>query len=195
MLKIVSGEYKSRQLHAPPDAAISRPYPHRVREAVFNLLRGWCDDASVLDLFAGVGSMGLEAISRGATSVLMVEQDRQIHGLLERNIEELGCEDRAQAMRGDALAATCLLRARQPVDLIFVDPPYPLMTTPESRQTVLDQIARCRSVMGDRGFVVLRSPSRPEGDEYDIPGFDGPEERDYGKGMWVLLYAPAPASG
>jgi len=191
MLKIISGEYRSRQLHTPPDESITRPYAHRVKESVFNLLRGWFEDANVLDLFAGVGTMGLETASRGAKQVLMVEQNRTIFQLLEKNIELLGCGDRATAMMGDALGQTCLLRAPRPVDLVFVDPPYAMMLQQESQDRVLQQVKHVRALMGDSGFLVLRSPISPDGPQWEIPGFDGPEVHRHGKDMFVLLYAPA----
>jgi 16S rRNA (guanine966-N2)-methyltransferase len=190
MLKIIGGEYRSRQLATPPDEAVTRPYSQRVKESVFNLLRGWFDDANVLDLFAGVGTIGLEAVSRGAKQVLMVEQDRKIFGLLQKNIETLGCGDRAIAMQGDALGQTALLRAPRPVDVVFIDPPYAIMQPPEGRARVLEQARRVRDVMAEQGFLVLRSPVRPEGPEWTIEGFDGPEEHRHGKDMWVLLYSP-----
>lgn len=195
MLKIISGQYKSRVLKTPPDSQITRPYTQRVRESVFNLLRGWFEDASVLDLFAGVGSMGLEAVSRGARTVLLVERNQKIADMLQANIDELGCSDRARILPGDALAQTCLLRAERPVDVIFVDPPYEMMKGEESRTRVLEQVSRCREIMGDEGFVVLRSPLGPNRIDLTIPGFHGPEEHTYGKEMSVLLYAPAPTGG
>lgn len=190
MLKIISGEYRSRRLASPPDETITRPYAQRVKESVFNLLRGWFDDARVLDLFAGVGTMGLEAVSRGASQVLMVEQNRSIFRLLEENIQSLDCGDRATAMNADALGQTCLLRAPQPVDIVFVDPPYAMMREEASQQRVLGQVQRVRSVMGDSGFLVLRSPQKPHGPQWELEGFDGPEVHKYAKDMWVLLYAP-----
>jgi len=194
MLKIIAGEFKSRQLEAPRDASVTRPYPARVREAVFNLLRGWFEGARVLDLFAGVGSMGLEAVSRGAAHVLLVERDKRVYSFLQRNIEALGCGDRAEAMMSDALGPTCLARAPRPLDIAFVDPPYPIMADERRRPMVLAQIARLRGIMGDRGFIILRSPLGPDEADLAIPGFDGPEARQYGDDMWVLLYSPAAVS-
>jgi 16S rRNA (guanine966-N2)-methyltransferase len=189
MLKIIAGEYRSRRLLSPEDDALSRPYGARVKESVFNLLRGWFEGAHVLDLFAGVGTMGLEAVSRGATKAVLVERDRDIFELLKRNIETLGCDDRAQAVHADALSPAALDRAPMPVNLVFVDPPYSLMEEQKGRQRVLAQIERCRPRMADQGFVVLRSPV-PADAEFTISGFDGPEEHRYGKDMNVLLYAP-----
>lgn len=191
MLKIIGGEHRSRILLSPDDDRTSRPYTSRVKETVFNLLRGWFEDARVLDLFAGVGTMGLEAVSRGAAQVVMVERDRDVYDLLKRNIESLGCEDRATPIMGDALSPAVIFRAPKPVDVIFIDPPYDMMHDERLRTKVLEQIARMREVMGDKGFVVLRSPIAATEAEFAIPGFDGPEAHHYGPEMHVLLYAPA----
>jgi 16S rRNA (guanine966-N2)-methyltransferase len=191
MIRIIAGEYRSRVLASPEDAETSRPYTSRVKESVFNLLRGWFEEgATALDLFAGVGTMGLEAISRGASHVTLVERDRAVGRLLRQNIEALGCEDRATVISGDALSPTVVTHARKPVDVIFVDPPYDMMLQAKSRQRVLDQIARCRSIMGEKGFVVLRSPIGTGAANFAIEGFDGPEAHDYSHEMHVMLYAP-----
>jgi len=195
MPRIIAGEYRSRRLVGPDDEDPSRPYLDRVKESVFNLLRGWCEGARVLDLFAGVGTMGLEAVSRGAASVLMVERDRRVFEVLQRNIEALGCGDRAVAMMADALGQTALLRAPRPIDLAFVDPPYAMMHEESGRGRVLRQIGRCAEVMAQRSFLVLRSPVGAGEADLAVPGCVGPEAHAYGHGCWVLLYQPAPRHG
>jgi 16S rRNA (guanine(966)-N(2))-methyltransferase RsmD len=191
MPRIIAGEFRSRRLLSPPDDEITRPYPDRVRESVFNTLREWFDEESrVLDLFAGVGSMGLEAVSRGATDVLMVERSRPIYRLLQQNIDALGCGDCAKALLGDALGPVCLARAPRPVDLVFLDPPYAMMREAASRQRVLAQAGRCRDVMAERSFLILRSPIGPTEADLSISGFEGPEDHRYGRGMWVSWYQP-----
>ncbi len=190
MLKIIGGEHRSRILLSPEDDRTSRPYTGRVKETVFNLLRGWFENARVLDLFAGVGTMGLEAISRGAAAVVMVERDREIYDLLKRNIQALDCEDRATPILGDALSPATLFRAPRPVDVTFIDPPYDMMQDERMRRKVLEHIARVRGLMGEKGFVVLRSPISATEADFAIEGFDGPEAHDYGPEMHVLLYAP-----
>jgi len=191
MLKILGGEFRSRILHAPKDDTLSRPYGSRVKESLFNLLRGWFDEATVLDLFTGVGTMGLEAISRGAKQVVMVEKDRQVFALLKRNIADLKCEDRATAMQADALGPVALAGVPRPVDVIFIDPPYELMMQEKSRDRVMEQVTRCRTLMADKGFLVLRSPIGAEQADFAVAGFDGPEVHKYGPDMHVMLYAPA----
>ena len=190
MVKIIAGEFRSRQLMTISEDESTRPFLSRVKESVFSMLHEWFQDARVLDLFAGVGTVGLEAISRGAAEVLMVERNKKTYRVLKKNIELLGCGDRAKTLLGDALGQISLLQAPQPVDLVFIDPPYAMMQDPAVRRRVLDQIRRCRGIMGDRGFVVLRSPLGPD-DIEPVEGFDGPEAHQYRKDMWVLIYEPA----
>jgi 16S rRNA (guanine966-N2)-methyltransferase len=191
MLKIIAGEHRSRILQGPPDESVSRPYSNRVKESVFDILRGWFEGVRVLDLYAGVGTVGLEAISRGAARVVMVEKNRDILHLLRQNIESLQCGDRATAIAADALSETAIAAAPVPVDLVFVDPPYEAMADDRSRQRVLAFLSRCRSIMNEKGFLILRTPDRPHDGNHDIAGFAGPEVHDYGRGsMFVLFYQP-----
>ncbi|MHC4220139.1 MAG: RsmD family RNA methyltransferase, partial [Planctomycetota bacterium] len=190
-VRIIAGEFRSRQLLTVKDDETTRPFLSRIKESVFSMLHEWFEEARVLDLFAGVGTVGLEAVSRGAASVLMVENSKRTFRLLQENIEQLGCGERARALFGDALGRTCLLEAPRPVDLVFVDPPYTMMQQPLSRQRVLDQVIQCREVMADKGFVILRSPLSPDDADFTLPGFNGPEPHRYRKDMWVLIYEPS----
>lgn len=190
MLKIIGGEYKSRRLASPVDAAVTRPYTNRVKETVFNLLRGWFEGAIVIDLFAGVGTMGLEAASRGTKQVMLVEQNRDMAALAKQNINALGCGDRVELMQADALSSVWIARAPRPVDVLFIDPPYAMMEDPVSQRHVLVQIERCHELLARPAFVVLRSPIEPD-ETFTLSGYDGPEVHRYSKVMRVLLYAPA----
>jgi len=164
----------------------------RVKDSIFNLLRGWFEDARVLDLFAGVGTLGLEAASRGAAEVVCVERDRTVRTFLLRNIDTLGCGDRVRAIPADALAVPTSGIVAGPFDIVFMDPPYALFAEERSRDRVLAAASGCRELMGERGFLVLRRPvERDSPPPPALEGFDGPEVHDFGKGMQVLLYCPA----
>ncbi len=193
MLQIIGGEYRRRRLKTPADTEDTRPYSARARESVFNLLRGWFDGGRVLDLFAGVGTMGLEAVSRGAAEVVMVEQNHRILRFLNENIEMLGCRDRARAVQGDALSPQILSAAPRATEIVLIDPPYATMRDEKIRDQVTAQANRCRTIMADSGFLVLRTPIEPkEPDGWArLADFDGPEVHRTGRDMWVLLYAPA----
>jgi 16S rRNA (guanine966-N2)-methyltransferase len=190
VLKILSGEYRSRILLTPEGEDRTRPMVARVKESVFAMLHGWFKDARVLDLFAGVGTVGLECASRGAREVVCVERDREVFRYLEHNIATLKAGERVTALQADALGPTALARSPKPVDLVFMDPPYALMVEPATRKLVLAQAARTRALFAPKGFLVLRTPVDLEEPERSIPGFRGPEAHQYKDDMWVYLYMP-----
>lgn len=126
-MRIIAGQYRGRALAAvgKGDAgAHLRPTTDRVRESLFSMLnsRGAVEDARVLDLFAGTGALGLEALSRGGTHVTFVDDGRAAQGLIRRNIGLLGCAETTRLMRMDATRLPA--NDGSAFDLIFLDPPY-----------------------------------------------------------------------
>jgi 16S rRNA (guanine966-N2)-methyltransferase len=121
-VRIVAGTARGRRIEAPPGLD-TRPTTDRVREAIFNALGSMSvvDGATVLDLFAGSGALGLEALSRGASHATFVESDRRTAGVIRRNIEALGFADRSHVVVGDSLSH---LGGAGHVDLALCDPPY-----------------------------------------------------------------------
>lgn len=158
MLRIISGQYRRRLLETPPDAETTRPFPDRVRESVFQILRGHFEGATVFEAFAGVGSVGLEAVSRGASRVVMVERDREVFKCLERNTQTLGCEDKVDLVNGDALGPGALARCPRPVHLVFFDPPYAMVRDPAAWSRIKGQFERFIAMLDDTGYAVLRTP-------------------------------------
>ncbi len=122
-MRIVAGKWRGRTLRAPKGQAV-RPTQDRVREAVFDILGGRVEGTAVLDLFAGTGAMALEALSRGASSAVLVEADPRVFEVLKRNVESLGAGE-AEALLADYRQALRALRAQgKRFDLVFLDPPY-----------------------------------------------------------------------
>ena len=121
MLRVVAGRHRGRRLHAPPGRD-TRPTSDRVREALFSILGPAVEGARVLDLFAGSGALGIEALSRGAASVTFVESDRRAAAVVRDNLEALG-EDAEIAAR-DALAWLRSPPAGASFGLVLLDPPY-----------------------------------------------------------------------
>jgi 16S rRNA (guanine966-N2)-methyltransferase len=189
MLHVLAGEFRSRILKTPTDDAVTRPMGSRTKEGLFNVLRGWFEGARVLDLFAGVGTLGLEAVSRGAIKVVMVEKDRKIFALLRDNIESLGCADRAIAVQADALGEAAIMAAEPEVNVVLMDPPFALVETDEGLKEVFDQAGRTRKLFLEKGFLVIRLPTVSDPPP-TIEGFDGPEIRAYGNQQNLLLYMP-----
>ncbi len=157
-MRIIAGEFRSRRLHTPPDDSITRPIPDRVKESLFGMLRGHCEGANVFDGFAGTGAIGLEVISRGGARCVFVEQDRDISGILSRNVEMLNALDRCEVVTGDALGAGALARAPRPLTIAFLDPPYPLVEEPVGYRRVMAQLEKLVDLLSPDGIAVLRTP-------------------------------------
>ncbi len=123
-MRVIAGRLRGRRLAAPPGRG-TRPTSDRVREALFSML-GDVRGASALDLFAGTGALGIEALSRGAARATFVERDREALRALRANLHALGLAGPdAEVRAGDALAALRTARARgETYDLVFLDPPY-----------------------------------------------------------------------
>jgi 16S rRNA (guanine966-N2)-methyltransferase len=154
-LRIIAGSRKGARIFAPRGVD-TRPTGDRVREAVFNLV-GPVDGAEVLDLFAGSGAMGLEALSRGAARVTFVEAEREAAATIVRNLDKLALagatvlrEDAARKLSSDAATG-------RRYDLVLVDPPYRMLTR------LLPMLAaRLPAVVGPGGLVVVESDAREE---------------------------------
>jgi 16S rRNA (guanine966-N2)-methyltransferase len=121
-MRVIAGDLGGRRIQSPRGSTI-RPTSDRVREAIFNTLfsMGALEDARVMDLFAGTGALGVEALSRGAAHCTFVDSDPDAIALIEANLASLEIEDRATVVRADALIHA---RRSGPVDLALADPPY-----------------------------------------------------------------------
>lgn len=122
-MRIVAGEWRGRRIAAPRTALV-RPTADRVREAWMSIVQGAIPGARALDLCAGSGALGLEALSRGAAFVDFVEEDARTIRVLQENLAALGAGDRCAVHRGDAVQFARRLHDRAPYDLCFADPPY-----------------------------------------------------------------------
>jgi 16S rRNA (guanine966-N2)-methyltransferase len=153
-MRIIAGEHKGARIFAPPGRD-TRPTSDRVRENVFNIVAPWVEDARVLDLYAGSGAMGLEALSRGATAAVFVETDPDAVRAIERNLDKLRLRG-ATVVRLEATAALAQeTAAGRKYDLVLVDPPYAM--------TNFDALDRyLPAVLADDGLLVLETDARTE---------------------------------
>jgi 16S rRNA (guanine966-N2)-methyltransferase len=151
-MRIVAGRHKGRRLRAPGGTA-TRPTADRVREALFSIL-GPVDGLAVLDLYAGSGALGIEALSRGAASATFVESGRAAVAAIRANLEAIGVED-AEVVASDVFG-WLRSRAREPrFDLVFCDPPYD--AAPRIAQPLGDLLPR---VAGPESLIVTESAKR-----------------------------------
>jgi 16S rRNA (guanine966-N2)-methyltransferase len=150
LLRIIGGEWRGRKLRFPPLAAI-RPTPNRVRETAFNWLQQAVPGSRCLDLYAGSGALGFEALSRGAREVTFVDVEPAVVRHIVDTLRELAC-DRGQAVRADA--RRFLDAPATPYDIIFLDPPF--------AEPVLDPVCQAIEAGGwlkPGGYVYLESPA------------------------------------
>jgi len=177
MTRIIGGSAGGRRINAPRGSN-TRPTSDRVREALFSAVESWCgslDGLRVLDLYAGSGAVGLEARSRGAGVVTLVEHDRKTAALISDNVKSLGFT------RVDVVAAsvsTTLVRSPvAPYDLVFLDPPYPLAD--QDVETDLRALVDNEWLVPG-ALVVIERSSRGPGPKWP-PGLVAEREKRYGE--------------
>lgn len=128
-MRIVAGELRGRRLHSPPKRDI-RPTSARVREALFSIIAARLPGVNVLDLFAGTGALGLEALSRGAARAVFVDKSGDAVRIIRKNIESCGVKDRVEVVQGTAAGVLRRLTGRGyrvgSFQIAFLDPPYGL---------------------------------------------------------------------
>jgi 16S rRNA (guanine(966)-N(2))-methyltransferase RsmD len=175
-VRIIAGTHRGHTIHAPKGRD-TRPTSDRVRENVFNLV-GPVDGAAVLDLYAGSGAYGLEALSRGAARAVFVELDRDAVRTIERNLDKLHLS--ATVLRQDALTALATEGGTgRKYDLVLVDPPYDMYPD------LQPQLARyLPAVLADDGVLVLETDVRIEP---ELP-LEQRTSRKYGQAR-VTVYA------
>jgi len=148
-MRIIAGKYRGRLLTTGNDLSV-RPTTDRVKQTIFDILsaRIEFEDIAVLDLFAGSGSLGLEALSRGASAVTFVEKAKRSLILAEHNIKSLACESESTLYQADVF--WYLKNTRQSYDLAFADPPYKL----EMIETIPERVFES-SVLKENGYLVM----------------------------------------
>ncbi len=158
----------------------------RVREAMFSTLGSGIEGARVLDLFAGTGSLGLEALSRGAAEALFVERDPRVVRLLGDNLRELGEEDRGRVRTGDALDPRSWRGLAEAPLVVFLDPPYPFLDD-ERRARVFAAIEALRTEwLAPGGRIVFHCPRRKVDAHHFAEGCAA-HERVYGNSaLWYI---------
>ena len=184
-MRIIAGSNKGARIFAPAGHD-TRPTSDRAREAAFNLI-GPVDGASVLDLFAGSGAMGLEALSRGAASAVFVENDREACRAIDRNLDKLGLTG-ARVIQQDAFRALAAeAAAGHRYDLVLVDPPYEMFS---SLQNGLSKYLP--AVLAEDGLVVVETGAR---DEPELRPLSKRTSRRYGSARITLFQLESGGGG
>ena len=175
-MRIIAGKYKGRKLESPVGRDV-RPTSDKVREAVFSSLQAEIPDAVCVDLFAGSGAIGIEALSRGAKRVYFGDASKESMELTKRNCRTVGCSNDAIFFTGEwqRVLPRIADEAAGRVDVVFIDPPYKAGIY----EAVLAEIARLGLLA--EGAVLMLEHDRRDALPESIAGFRLLRERDYGK--------------
>lgn len=180
-MRIISGKFKGRKLKKFREPNI-RPTSDRLRESIFNILGGSVEDKQVLDLFAGTGAMGIEALSRGAGSAVFIDNHTGSTAILRHHIHSFGLESRSSIITWDIRTnLNCLKKNPGKFDLIFLDPPYGqrLIKPALTHLTVSGALAKKATLVIEHS----KSESIPE----NLPNLITTDMRSYGKTLVSFL--------
>jgi 16S rRNA (guanine966-N2)-methyltransferase len=180
-LRIIAGDLKGRKLRTV-NGMNTRPTANRTREAIFNILSFQISGSQALDLFAGTGAYGIEALSRGADSVVFLDRDNDSISVLQSNIKSLSLEKKTKIIQWDVVKnLNCLHPFKTTFDLVFMDPPYKMHMIEPALQNLHDS----RSLAGSAKIVVehYRKESILTG---PLP-FEITSQRKYGKTLVTFL--------
>ncbi|HOD82547.1 MAG: Ribosomal RNA small subunit methyltransferase D [Planctomycetes bacterium ADurb.Bin126] len=187
-MHILAGEFKGRALLSPPAHSQTRPVTGLVKKSLFDMLMPVLEGARAVDLYCGTGTMGLEALSRGAAFCAFAERDRGVVDRLRRNIQACRVDDRSRVWSGDLHRRLrhWLGELDAPLDLAFVDPPYAESRQWDWRQAAERVFQPVADHLADEGLLVLRLGDRALPPE-ELAGLSPLRVRHYGKMTVALL--------
>ena len=171
-MRVIAGEFKGRRLQTPDNYDI-RPTSEMVKEALFSILLNDIYGSNFLDLFSGTGAVGIEACSRGAEKVYLVDKSRESIAIIRENVNKTGCQDKVSILSSDYRIA--LNRIKEKIDIVFADPPY----DEGYNLQILESLSKS-DVLSDSGIVIIEHSKRAVlPDEFEI--FEKYKEKKYGK--------------
>ena len=180
-MRVITGSARGVRLKTP-DGLKTRPTSDRVKEAVFSMIQFEVEGGRFLDLFAGTGQMGIEALSRGATSAVFVDGWKDACQLVRENLRLTKLSDKAKVVNSDYLSY--LQSCREKFDIVFLDPPYAEFFL----ENALNKISEI-DILSDRGIIICERPAEKQLD-LDISGLQRSKDYRYGK-TWVTVFRKA----
>lgn len=183
-IHIIAGEDRGRRLASPADDRI-RPTPGMAREAIGSILQDILPGSDFLDLYAGTGAMGLEALSRGAKNVTLVEQDRDAVALIKANIRIMSRPGACVLLVASAPEqCRAFIRTGRRFDLVFVDPPYDIEGL---------ELRKMEPLLKEDGILIYQRPEKfPVGDPFKGTRLECFDTRRYGKAEFTFWQYPVP---
>ncbi len=186
-MRITGGQARGRKFKVL-EGSLTRPPLVRLRQSVFSILGERVEGSRVLDLFAGAGAFGMEALSRGARQAVFVERSKKAAGLLARNLQSLGFQFQSRIVEADALAVDRQFSPAEAFDLVFIDPPFPLLLEAAGREAILRLLkALFEKRLSPGGILVFRYPEERRGEQSPM-ALPAADLRVYGRSAVALFY-------
>ncbi|MDF2577083.1 MAG: hypothetical protein K0S74_567 [Chlamydiales bacterium] len=185
-MRISTGKFRFRDLFVPKNEDVTRPTSNRLRQALFNICQYHIEGARFLDLFAGSGAMGFEALSRGAATATFIDNSKEAFHCIQRNIDLLGVKQETTVLLGDAAAMLKRLgKQKHLFDIIYIDPPYRLTLGTEQEPSFCTQVLRLidkLEILQPEGFLFIeRAKDNLEPIPADLQHLHLYEQREMGK--------------
>lgn len=180
-MRVIAGKAKRIPLVAPPGND-TRPTTDRIKETLFNILQDDIYDCRFLDLFAGSGGIGIEAISRGAKNAVFVENDKTAQKYIRQNLEKTKLSDQATVIQTDVIAYVSRFSGGDPFDIIFADPPY----RKGFEERLLTALASSKAV-SDETIIIIESAMDTETDFIDEDVYEVERIKDYKSNRHIFL--------
>ncbi len=187
-MRIIAGQARGLTLKSPAGNA-TRPMDGRSRGALFNILVSRLDAARVLDIYAGSGSLGLEALSRGADSCVFVERSRATCRIITENLSRSRLEGGEIMTMPSALALKTLQAREEQFSIAFFDPPFPLSRSAETRASLLRELGNVAALLEPGGLVVWRLERQNYHPDELPAALQQTDRREYGRSLLVFLSA------
>ena len=192
-MRVISGQARGMRIEAPPGDDV-RPVPDMAREAIFNILQTEIAEASALDLFAGSGAMGIEALSRGAEWCVFVERSRRVCRVLEKNLANTRLAEFCDIVQRDVFRCReALQKLGRAFDLVFCCPPFPMLANRTERDRLLALLGDlAQSGLFRAGAHVILQHERRSSIPETVPGLTFEQQRHYGRNL-ISFYTPRAA--
>ena len=177
-MRVIAGKVKGIRLKTPKGEK-TRPTADRVKEAVFSIIQFETEGSRFLDLFAGTGQMGIEALSRGASRAVFVDEWKDACRLVQENLQLSGLGDQALVVQSNYMSY--LDRCREQFDIVFLDPPYADIFL----ENALNKISEI-DILAERGIIICERPAEKQLD-FEIPGLQRCKDYRYGQ-TWITVF-------
>ena len=180
-MRVIAGSAKKLQLKTV-EGMDTRPTTDRIKETLFNMISAYIADSNFLDLFSGSGAIGIEALSRGATCAVFVEQSKKAMECIKENLKYTKLDDKAEVYETDVLNALSRLEGRKRFDYIFMDPPYNQL----HEKRVLEYLSHS-TLLSDDGIIIVEALLETDLSYVDDLGFTIIKEKEYKTNKHIFL--------